>query len=108
MVLAILVGFVSDPTEENRMSATFSRRSTEESRWRLTMSVKYPLLIATGEAIPLRGLEGVPGLPGAPQDGHEGAVGWVGNLVPPFFLNPKKERTSCWSLRITNRLMFFA
>ena len=27
-----------------------------------------PLLIATGEAIPLRGLEGVPGLPGAPQD----------------------------------------
>ena len=27
-----------------------------------------PFLIATGEAIPLRGLEGVPGLPGAPQD----------------------------------------
>ena len=27
-----------------------------------------PLLIATGVAIPLRGLEGVPGLPGAPQD----------------------------------------
>ena len=27
-----------------------------------------PLLIATGEAIPLRGLEGVPGRPGAPQD----------------------------------------
>ena len=27
-----------------------------------------PLLIATGEEIPLRGLEGVPGLPGAPQD----------------------------------------
>ena len=26
------------------------------------------LLIATGETIPLRGLEGVPGLPGAPQD----------------------------------------
>ena len=26
------------------------------------------LLMATGEAIPLRGLEGVPGLPGAPQD----------------------------------------
>ena len=26
------------------------------------------VLIATGEAIPLRGLEGVPGLPGAPQD----------------------------------------
>ena len=25
----------------------------------------WPLLIATGEAIPLRGLEGVPGLPGA-------------------------------------------
>ena len=25
-------------------------------------------MIATGEAIPLRGLEGVPGLPGAPQD----------------------------------------
>ena len=25
-------------------------------------------LIATGEAIPLRGLEGVPSLPGAPQD----------------------------------------
>ena len=29
---------------------------------------KGPLLIATGEALPLRGLEGVPGLPGAPQD----------------------------------------
>ena len=27
-----------------------------------------PLLIATGEAIPLRGLEGVPCLPGAPQE----------------------------------------
>ena len=27
-----------------------------------------PLRMATGEAIPLRGLEGVPGLPGAPQD----------------------------------------
>ena len=27
-----------------------------------------PFLIATGESIPLRGLEGVPGLPGAPQD----------------------------------------
>ena len=27
-----------------------------------------PLLIATGEAIPLRGLEGVPGLPGTRQD----------------------------------------
>ena len=26
------------------------------------------LLIATGEELPLRGLEGVPGLPGAPQD----------------------------------------
>ena len=25
-------------------------------------------MIATGEAITLRGLEGVPGLPGAPQD----------------------------------------
>ena len=25
-------------------------------------------MMATGEAIPLRGLEGVPGLPGAPQD----------------------------------------
>ena len=27
-----------------------------------------PLLIATRESIPLRGLEGVPGLPGAPKD----------------------------------------
>ena len=27
--------------------------------------------MATGEAIPLRGLEGVPGLPGAPQDDEE-------------------------------------
>ena len=26
--------------------------------------IEDPLLIATGEAIPLRGLEGVPGLPG--------------------------------------------
>ena len=46
----------------------------------------HPLLIATGEAIPLRGLEGVPGLPGAPQDeagltrkfetSHVGGPGW--------------------------------
>ena len=28
----------------------------------------FSLQVATGEAIPLRGLEGVPGLPGAPQD----------------------------------------
>ena len=28
----------------------------------------FSLLIATGEAIPLRGLEGVPGLPGAPHN----------------------------------------
>ena len=34
----------------------------------LAHSNPSPLLIATGEAIPLRGLEGVPGLPGAPQD----------------------------------------
>ena len=27
-----------------------------------------PVSHATGEALPLRGLEGVPGLPGAPQD----------------------------------------
>ena len=31
-------------------------------------TVYCPLLIATEEAIPLRGLEGVPCLPGAPQD----------------------------------------
>ena len=29
---------------------------------------RSPLLITTGESIPLRGSEGVPGLPGAPQD----------------------------------------
>ena len=34
----------------------------------LDILIPPPLLIATGEAIPLRGLEGVPGLPGAPQD----------------------------------------
>ena len=41
---------------------------------RLTSHVvrKLPVLIATGEAIPLRGLEGVPGLPGAPQDAPRG------------------------------------
>ena len=34
--------------------------------WRRThpLTSPSPLLIATGEAIPLRGLEGVPGLPG--------------------------------------------
>ena len=36
------------------------------------LNKQRPLLIATGEAIPLRGLEGVPGLPGAPQDPNEG------------------------------------
>ena len=35
--------------------------------WALCCPVR-PLLSATGESIPLRGLEGVPGLPGAPQD----------------------------------------
>ena len=34
----------------------------------LTFFYQKTLLIATGEAIPLRGLEGVPGLPGAPQE----------------------------------------
>ena len=37
----------------------------ERSPW---LPLETPLLIATGEAIPLRGLEGVPGLPGAPQE----------------------------------------
>ena len=32
------------------------------------------MMIATEEAIPLRGLEGVPGLPGAPQD--EAGLTW--------------------------------
>ena len=32
------------------------------------VAFKQAFMIATGEAIPLRGLEGVPGLPGAPQD----------------------------------------
>ena len=32
------------------------------------MNIATTLLTATGESIPLRGLEGVPGLPGAPQD----------------------------------------
>ena len=36
--------------------------------WGSQEGCQGPLLIATGEAIPLRGLEGVPGLPGAPQD----------------------------------------
>ena len=36
--------------------------------WEIVMDRTSPLLIATGESIPLRGLEGVPGLPGAPQD----------------------------------------
>ena len=42
----------------------------EAMLWSVTtgQSGTVPLLIATGEAIPLRGLEGVPGLPGAPQD----------------------------------------
>ena len=31
-------------------------------------NILVPLLFATGELIPLRGLEGVPGLHGAPQD----------------------------------------
>ena len=37
-----------------------------------------PLLIATGEAIPLRGLDGFPGLPGAPLRGLEGVPGLPG------------------------------
>ena len=37
------------------------------------LDCKDPLLIATGEATPLRGLEGVPGLPGAPQ-GESGLI----------------------------------
>lgn len=24
-------------------------------------------------------------------------MGWVGDLVPPLFLNPGKERKACWS-----------
>ena len=44
-------------------------RDTQEAHLTLQMPHgQHPLLIATGEAIPLRGLEGVPGLPGAPQD----------------------------------------
>ena len=35
---------------------------------RIESDTTDPLLIATGEAIPLRGLEGVPFLPGAPQE----------------------------------------
>ena len=48
-------------------------------------NIRGPLLIATGEAIPLRGLEGVPGLPGAPQDDPG---------VPPYILQhlPPKTR----------------
>ena len=38
------------------------------SSWHHFILAPSPLLIATGESIPLRGLEGVPGLPGAPQD----------------------------------------
>ena len=38
------------------------------------------LLIATGEAIPLRGLEGVPGLPDTPQD--EAGLNGGGNVNP--------------------------
>ena len=49
------------------------------------LGTPLPLLIATGEAIPLRGLEGVPGLPGAPQDtvvvpglrAHSGCGAWT-------------------------------
>ena len=43
------------------------------------VSLQDPLLIATGEAIPLRGLEGVPGLPGAPQD----EAGLTRKFAPP-------------------------
>ena len=48
----------------------------------------WTILIATGEAIPLRGLEGVPGLPGAPQD----ALLWRGYAKPftPIILAPAR------------------
>ena len=47
--------------------AGFPRGEHRGSRHRF-LCAPSALLIATGEAIPLRGLEGVPGLPGAPQD----------------------------------------
>ena len=43
------------------------RREHRESRHRF-IRAPSPLLIKTGESIPLRGPEGVPGPPGAPQD----------------------------------------
>ena len=53
------------------LSLGFRRQSIKQSRdLHLSDEEQHSraLLIATGEAIPLRGLEGVPGLPGAPQD----------------------------------------
>ena len=57
-----------------------------------------PLLIATGEAIPLRGLEGVPGLPGARQDEVEVRPSSVApdpaesRGVPPSTKEPQRPR----------------
>ena len=56
-----------DATPKVPRHAWFPRGENLGSRHRFLLAPS-PLLIATGEAIPLRGLEGVPGLPGAPQE----------------------------------------
>ena len=53
------------------LSRDFSNTTVQKHQFfgtQLSLYDYWTLLIATGEAIPLRGLEGVPGLPGAPQD----------------------------------------
>ena len=69
---------VSDPALGS-LRVEGSREGTRASR-------RVEEVIATGEAIPLRGLEGVPGLPGAPQDALgslrvEGQQGLPGSLT---------------------------
>ena len=59
--------FWSRSRADPALHAGFPRGEHRGSQHRFLLAPS-PLLIATGEAIPLRGLEGVPGLPGAPQD----------------------------------------
>ena len=58
-----------------------------------------PLQIATGESIPLRGLEGVPGLPGAPQDeaGLTSPGEGNGNPLQCSFLENPRDGRAWWA-----------
>ena len=58
----------STPERREGLRACYWEGPSELPERRSSSCAPRPLLIATGEAIPLRGLEGVPGLRSAPQD----------------------------------------